>query len=105
MSATTLAKYASAVVSPRELGAPLLDLVQKRLAKPAKGQFKKDDLKQVKKLISDFLGWAIGLVNGLPNGWKSAEPVSNEWFQNEFNDWDWDLGGACSHSTIVGYRL
>ncbi len=55
LDATSLAKYASAVVSPREQTAPILDMVQGQLSKPLKGRFGKDDLDQAKKIISDFL--------------------------------------------------
>jgi hypothetical protein len=53
--ATSLAKYASAVISARERTAPLLDMVQKQLSKAPKGRFDKADLDQARKIISDTL--------------------------------------------------
>jgi hypothetical protein len=55
-AATTLAKYATAIVAPRELGAPLISAVQKRLAKPGRGRRNKGDLEQAKAVITNFLG-------------------------------------------------
>lgn len=53
--AFTIADMASAVVSPRETTAPLLDQVQTRLKKARKGTYKKEDLEQADKIFSDHL--------------------------------------------------
>jgi hypothetical protein len=55
-AATSLAQYATAIVAPRETGAPLIGAVQKRLAKPGRGRRNKGDLEQAKAVIANFLG-------------------------------------------------
>ena len=53
--ATTSARLSTAVVSPRETAAPLLDMVQKHIQKARKGTYVEDDKQQANKLIVDHM--------------------------------------------------
>ena len=51
----TVARLATAVVSPRETGAPLLDQTQARLRRARKGAYSDEDLALAQKTFSDHL--------------------------------------------------
>lgn len=54
-NAAGVARLAAAVVSARDVNAPVLEVLEKRLKKARKGSYSADDLKQASKVLADHL--------------------------------------------------